>query len=235
MPDSAQLNRGQRIIVAVCVLACAALVTCQLFDIRAAVVLAKLIASSSFIALAISVAAMRSLFGRLLLAGLVLSWIGDMLLLGASPGLFLAGLVAFLLAHLMYVSSFIAHGVNWRWVIAAGIPVVLISASVSLWLAPHVPAPMQLPVWLYTFVISGMVMSAFGTRGAGAGLAIAVGALLFYLSDLSVAAGQFIRPEFPNYVWGLPFYYTGQLLLAGSAGSGNASHHSDSRGTSDAM
>jgi uncharacterized membrane protein YhhN len=234
MPDSAQLHRSQQVIVAVCLLACAALVAGQLLDIRAAVVLAKLIASSSFIALAISVAAMRSVFGRLLFAGLVLSWIGDMLLLGATPTLFLAGLVAFLLAHLMYVSSFIAHGVNWRRAIAAGIPVVLISASVSVWLTPHVPASMQLPVWLYTVVISGMVMSAFGARGAGASLAIPVGALLFYLSDLSVAAGQFIRPEFPNYVWGLPFYYAGQLLLAGSAGTAAASHQSPSRGTSDA-
>jgi uncharacterized membrane protein YhhN len=234
MADSAKLNRLQFVIVAICMLACAALVANQLLGIRAAAVLAKLIASSSFIVLGISVGAMRSLFGRLLLAGLVLSWIGDMLLLGASTALFLSGLVAFLLAHLMYVTSFIVHGVNWRWVIGAGIPVVLISALVSLLLSPHVPSSMQLPVWLYTVVISGMVMSAIGARGAGAGVALPLGALLFYLSDLSVAAGQFIRPEFSNYVWGLPFYYIGQLLLAGSAGTGLSSHQSSSRGTSDA-
>lgn len=234
MPDSTRLNRGQRAIVAVCVLACATLVASRFLDIPSAVVLAKLIASSSFIALAISVGAMHSLFGRLLFAGLVLSWIGDMLLLGASARLFLAGLIAFLLAHLLYVSSFVVRGINWRWAIAAGIPVVLFSVAMSLWLTPHVPASMQLPVWLYTAVISVMVSSAFGTRGAGAVLAIPAGALLFYLSDLSVAAGQFMRPEFPNYVWGLPFYYAGQMLLAGSAGTAAASHQSPSRGTSDA-
>jgi uncharacterized membrane protein YhhN len=233
MPDSTRLNHGQRIIVAVGLLACAALVAGQLLNIPAAVVLAKLIASSSFLALAISAGAMHSLSGRLLFAGLVLSWIGDMLLLGRTQSLFLSGLCAFLLAHLAYVSAFVARGINWRWVAAAAVPVALISASVSAWLSPHVPDSMQLPVRLYTVVISCMVIGAIGTRGAGAGLAIPVGALLFYFSDLSVAAGQFMQTEFPNYVWGLPFYYGGQLLLAGSAGpplpAGQSAGASDAR------
>jgi uncharacterized membrane protein YhhN len=179
----------------------------------------KLIASSSFVALAISAGAARSLFGRILLAGLALSWIGDMLLLGRSQALFLSGLCAFLLAHVSYVTAFVVVGIDRRWALAAAVPVVSISLLVSIWLSPHVPDSMQLPVWLYTAVISGMVIGAIGTRGAGAALAIPLGALLFYFSDLSVAAGQFVQPDFPNFVWGLPFYYVGQLLLAWSAGS----------------
>jgi uncharacterized membrane protein YhhN len=73
---------------------------------------------------------------------------------------------------------------------------------------------MLIPVRSYTFVITLMVIAAFGARGAGAPVLLPLGASLFYLSDLSVAAGQFVQPAFPNYVWGLPFYFGGQVLLA---------------------
>ena len=89
-----------------------------------------------------------------------------------------------------------------------------ISVLVTVWLAPYLPEDMVVPVRTYTFVISLMVIMAFGARGAGSPALIPAGATLFYFSDLSVAAGQFVDPAFPNYVWGLPFYYTGQLLLA---------------------
>ena len=217
--ESSGPDRRQLAILAVGLLACVALVASQLGGWRNAAVLAKLIASSSFVALAISAGAVRSLFGRILLAGLALSWIGDMLLLGRSQALFLSGLCAFLLAHVAYITAFVVRGVNPRWALATAVPVVLVSVLVSIWLSPHVSDSMQLPVWLYTAVISGMVIGAIGARGAGAVLAIPLGALLFYFSDLSVAAGQFVRPEFPNFAWGLPFYYSGQLLLAWSAGS----------------
>ncbi len=215
MPEPASYDRLRLAIVGIGLLGCAALVASQLGGYHGAAIAAKFTASTSFVVLAISVGAMRSLFGRLLLTGFLLSWIGDMLLLGRTQALFLSGLCAFLLAHLAYVSAFVARGINWRWVAAAAIPVALISALVSAWLSPHVPDSMQLAVRLYTVVISCMVISAIGTRDAG--VAIPVGALLFYFSDLSVAAGQFLQPAFPNFVWGLPFYYGGQLLLAGSA------------------
>lgn len=232
MAEAAGLDRRQFAIPAIGIVACFALVVCQLGGYSGAAVLAKLVASTSFIALGISVGAARSLFGRVLLAGLVLSWIGDMLLLGRTQTLFLSGLAAFLLAHVAYVTAFVVHGINWRWAMTAAVPVAVISAIVSIWLTPQVPEPMQFPVWLYTVVISCMVMCAIGARGAGAVLAIPLGALLFYFSDLSVAAGQFVRPEFPNFVWGLPFYYGGQLLLAWSAGSPPQAHQS-SAGVSD--
>jgi uncharacterized membrane protein YhhN len=42
----------------------------------------------------------------------------------------------------------------------------------------------------------------------------AVGALLFYLSDLAVARHRFVHPAFVNRAIGLPLYYVGQLLIA---------------------
>ena len=73
-----------------------------------------------------------------------------------------------------------------------------------------------MPVRLYTAVISLMVITAFGARGAGAPRMIVVGALMFFLSDLSVAMQRIVESDFPTYIWGLPLYYAAQLLIAWS-------------------
>ena len=86
--------------------------------------------------------------------------------------------------------------------------------GVFAWLQPHIPADLDIPVRAYIAVISVMVIFAFGTRGAGGPVLILIGALLFFLSDLSVAALRLAQTDFPTYVWGLPFYYGGQLCLA---------------------
>lgn len=211
--------------IALALVGAAALVLFQLWDVPIAAAIAKLAASTGFVAAAVSVGALRWHFGRTLLAGLALSWFGDAFLLGGSDALFLMGLGSFLLAHVMYCIAFFIRGVDWSWAGIALVPVVLISAGVSLWLTPHVSADMLLPVRVYTGVISVMVILAFGTKGAGGPWLIPVGAALFYFSDLSVAAGQFVKPAFPNYVWGLPFYYVGQVLLALSARWEDTSAH----------
>ena len=78
---------------------CLALVGLQLLQLPAPAAVAKLIASSAFVALALQRGALLSRYGQVILAGLALSWWGDMFLLGKSQTFFLAGLAAFLLAH----------------------------------------------------------------------------------------------------------------------------------------
>jgi uncharacterized membrane protein YhhN len=146
--------------------------------------------------------------------GLTLSWLGDVFLLGSADALFLAGLASFLLAHVAFVVAFSIHGLNDRWMLAALLPVGISSVLATVWLTPYLPEGMLVPVRAYTFAISLMVVTAFGARGAGGPLIIPLGATLFYLSDLSVASLEFTDMAFPSYVWGLPFYYTGQLMLS---------------------
>jgi hypothetical protein len=43
---------------------------------------------------------------------------------------------------------------------------------------------------------------------------VAMGALAFTASDVSVARDRFVREDFFNRAWGLPLYYCAQLLLA---------------------
>ena len=193
---------------------CAALVVFLLLDLPVPAAGAKLIASSAFVGLAIVSGAWQTTFGKLLLTGLILSWCGDMFLIGNSQTAFLSGLVAFLLAHIAYVIAFIRLGYNRSWTLAAAVPVTVVAIVVFAWLQPHIPADLDIPVRAYIAVISVMVIFAFGTRGAGGPVLILIGALLFFLSDLSVAALRLVQTDFPNYVWGLPFYYGGQLCLA---------------------
>ena len=193
---------------------CIALVTCQLlgFDVVAGV--AKLIASTAFVAAAIRAGALHSRYGQAILLGLVLSWFGDMFLVGQSRSFFLLGLVAFLLAHIAYIAAFVVKGVNVRWIAVAMLPIAAVGVAVSVWLTPHIPPQLVIPVRAYTIVISLMLVAAIGTRGHGATALIFAGALMFFLSDLSVATLRLLQSASPTYVWGLPLYYAGQLCLA---------------------
>ncbi len=175
---------------------------------------AKLIASSSFIATALSVGALKHRYGQVLFAGLVLSLCGDLFLTGMSQRPFMLGLASFLLAHLAYVVAFSVLGLNHKWMLFAAVPVIAIAMLVAAWLAPHTPAELLVPVRIYTIVISVMVIAAVGAKGAGGATLIVIGALLFYVSDLSVAAQRLVEMDFPTYVAGLPLYYAGQLCLA---------------------
>ena len=195
-------------------IACASLVLCQLADIRGGAIVSKIAASSAFLITALGSGALRSRFGQVILAGLVLSAFGDVFLLWSAPSLFLLGLISFLLAHLAYIAAFLSHGIDVRWSAATIVPVAVLSLAVSMWLTPYVSTDMLIPVRVYTIVISVMVAAAFGARGAGGSWLMPIGATLFYISDLAVATDRFVTPGFPMYVWGLPLYYSGQLMLA---------------------
>ena len=193
---------------------CLALVGLQLLQLPAPAAVAKLIASSAFVALALQRGALLSRYGQVILAGLALSWWGDMFLLGKSQTFFLAGLAAFLLAHVAYVSAFVIHGYPRGVTLLVAVPVTVIAITVWLWLAPYTPTDLAWPVRAYIAVISLMVIFAYGARGAGAGWLVVAGATLFFLSDLSVAALRLTGTSYPTYVLGLPAYYAAQVCFA---------------------
>lgn len=178
---------------------------------------AKIIASTGFLATAISVGGLNHRFGQAIFAGLLLSFLGDLFLIGTSERAFLFGLGSFLLAHIAYIVAFVTYGYDRKWVIAAAIPITAITVITAIWLAPSIPADLLIPVRVYSVVIGLMVIAAFGSRGAGASGLVVAGALMFFVSDLSVAATRLVHVSFPTIIWGLPLYYAGQLCLAVSA------------------
>jgi uncharacterized membrane protein YhhN len=203
-----------RNLIALVAVGCISLVALLLVGRDNPAAVAKLVASSGFVMLAIHGGGMRSNYGRLILLGLTFSWIGDAALIGETQSRFLLGLGAFLVAHLAYVAAFVVLGISVKWAVFAAPPVALAAIAVTLWLAPHVPQELVIPVRVYTAVISLMVIGAFGTRGRGAHILVLAGAVLFFLSDLSVAALRLVQTDVPTYVLGLPLYYAGQVCLA---------------------
>ena len=184
---------------------------------RAGVWVAKPLASTGFLALALAAGATGSGWGRVLLAGLALAWLGDVLLVPkGARGTFLAGLGSFLIAHLAYAVAFALRGLDPEACVVAALGLAGPAWVAARWLWPHVPRRMRAPVGAYVVVITAMLVLALGARGFPGQVVIALGASAFFVSDLAVARERFVAPGFGNKLWGLPLYYGGQLALAAS-------------------
>lgn len=179
----------------------------------------KMTAATGYLALALVQGATESAFGRVLLAGLALCWLGDLLLIPEGKGAtFLGGLGSFLLGHVAYAAAFLVAGVAPAWAAWSALPVVAVGGVVLRWLwGNNLPSGMRLPVLAYVAAISVMVALAFGAAGEGAPGFVAVGAVAFMASDIFVARERFVSPSSWNTWLGLPLYFVAQLLLAAAA------------------
>lgn len=175
---------------------------------------AKAVASTGLLLTAVGLGLPGTAVGRLVLAGLALSWAGDLLLVFPGKAAFLAGLASFLAAHLAYVAAFVRRGLS-PLVAAVAFALLLVPRHLVLrWLRPHVSGGMARPVAAYALAITAMVAGALGTFAAHPDPVLVAGAVLFYLSDLTVARDRFVAPGPVNRLVGLPLYYAGQVLLA---------------------
>lgn len=179
--------------------------------------LLKMLASSGFIWVAVSVGPFGNAYGRAVIAALVLSWIGDLLLTFPARAAFVGGLVSFLLGHVAYSIAFGILGVNPAVAAIVALGLAVVAWLLWRWLAPHV-GDMRGPVVAYVVVITIMVVAAVGAFGAGATALLPIGASLFYASDIAVARNRFVAPGPVNRLVGLPLYYLAQVLLASTAG-----------------
>lgn len=182
-------------------------------------------------------------YGRLVVVALVLSLVGDVLLIPA--GGFLAGLVAFLLAHLAFLAAFTREApLLARWRPFAAVAIVAGAALAVLW--PSLPEPMRVPVLAYALALGAMVAqaharaSALGdarTRALALAAAnpeaakgplaatllataqarrAAAGATLFLASDGLLAFDRFHAPIALAPLWVLGTYWAAQVLIATS-------------------
>jgi len=151
----------------------------------------------------------RPIAGRgLLSAALAASSVGDVLLDIDPERLFVAGLCAFLAAHVVYTVLFVRNAGTPRRVLLAA--VLICAAAVSFWIVPSTGA-LKIPVAIYICAIVAMTISALRSRFGGR---VPAGALLFLASDSLLAIAKF-RTQIParDYlVWGT--YYAAQYLIA---------------------
>lgn len=123
---------------------------------------------------------------KLFLAGLVLSFFGDLFLLFQWG--FLPGLGSFLLAHVFYIISFRKKTQNsiWRfWPIILG----LFATTLLVFLFPYLKE-MKIPVIIYAVVIATMMYNALKTHNRN----LIIGALLFLISDTLLSINLFLQP-----------------------------------------
>ena len=130
---------------------------------------------------------------------LFFSWLGDALLMfqEKDPLFFLLGLSSFLIAHIFYIIFFhrvrikeMVKGNPWLLLIVAVYYVGLITV-----LSPYL-GEMKLPVLIYGIVISLMFMLAMhmlSISNKPAGQWMMTGALLFVISDSTLAINKFYR------------------------------------------
>ena len=153
-----------------------------------------------------------------LLLALGASCVGDVLLM--LRGQFVAGLIAFLCAHLAYIALFrgdaptLAHRRAVMGTLAAGLTMY------GVLVAGGLPVELRLPVAVYVLVISLMAAQAIGRAAAMQGEAnkraawgVALGALLFMLSDSLLAINRFVTPLPLAELWVLVSYYAAQFLI----------------------
>jgi uncharacterized membrane protein YhhN len=157
---------------------------------------------------------------RFVLAGLGLSWCGDVALLWPQQG-FLPGLVSFLLAHLAYLWAFTRDGLQWavpRWPFAV---YAALAASILWLLWPGVPAALRGPVLAYVACLAAMAAQAAavalqrrGTRDQARSILLAVGGALFLTSDALLATNKFAGPLPLAGLWILATYWLAQTFIA---------------------
>jgi len=156
-------------------------------------------------------------YRNLIIVGIAFSMAGDIFLMLPSDR-FVAGLIAFLIAHLFYIVAFVSKidtVVGWPLIslITYGIVVYLV-------LSPYL-GKMKVPVLIYIVVILVMAWSAWewwAQAGTNTSLMAFSGALLFVISDTILAVNRFRQKFKMARVLNLSTYFTAQLFISSSAG-----------------
>jgi uncharacterized membrane protein YhhN len=139
---------------------------------------------------------------KLIIAALLFSWLGDVLLLFESKHalFFIAGLASFLITHICYIIYFLRVKAShpslirkqpWIAALVAGYGVSLV-----MFLLPRLGG-MKIPVTLYAVVICNMVIFSFhvfNRLSKPSNLLFVMGALLFTASDSMLAVNKFYQP-----------------------------------------
>src|SRR5215216_6442804 len=154
-------------------------------------------------------------YQRMIVLGLCFSLVGDVFLM-LPWDLFIAGLLSFLVAHLLYTGAFIYMTGRISSLLYA-VPFFLYGGVMMWILLPRVGGAMKLPVMIYMAVILAMAWQAVNrwivTRQKGSLLA-AIGAILFVASDSMLAINRFASPFPESSLFVMATYFVAQWLIA---------------------
>lgn len=159
----------------------------------------------------------KGLFFYFIMAALVLSWGGDVLL--QLKGMFIPGLVSFLLAHVFYILYFLKTGAGKKGLLQfqplIGLPVVVYMAIFLSLLYPFLDA-LKIPVTVYAITIGTMLLTAIHTKrkvSHDASTLFFNGALQFVISDSLLAVNLFAYPNLVLSLCVMITYCSAQYLI----------------------
>jgi uncharacterized membrane protein YhhN len=156
----------------------------------------------------------------LMFAGIIFSWAGDVILefSKVTANIFVAGLICFLLAHIMYLTVFITTpGKNsisgYRlWLL---LPVMIYGIALVTFLYGDL-AQMKLPVIIYAIVILSMLSGAINRKekvNRRSYWLVLAGAILFVISDSAIAVNKFSLPFESSGIVIMSTYILAQYLI----------------------
>ena len=155
--------------------------------------------------------------------GVLFSLVGDVFLM-ISDRWFLAGLVAFLLAQVMYIVGLNLPLPDVSPVVSIGLALLLGVSSARVLrritggLAAKGLGRLVVPVLVSGMIITVMLLSAMLTLFRGdwkstPSLVVSTGAILFYFSDLLLAWDRFVTPVRNGRLINMVRYHLGQIAL----------------------
>ncbi len=127
-----------------------------------------------------------------LIAAIIFSGAGDVILDLGFQGSFIAGLIAFLIAHLWYIGLFGLDVLIRRIRFLPTIPAVIFPLAMAVFLWPHL-GPLKIPVAVYVTAIATMLVLAINRQSGGRG--VILGASFFLASDTILALNKFYAPH----------------------------------------
>jgi len=148
------------------------------------------------------------------MAALIFSWAGDVFLI--SNDWFIAGLVSFLVAHVFYIIAYQKTGAASGELKPLDILKFVIYGVVLMWVIYPGLGDMLVPVLIYALVLLGMGVWAHKRRGATTATSfqlVAIGAILFALSDGLIAINKFAYPIPAERILIMSIYMTAQYLI----------------------
>lgn len=135
---------------------------------------------------------------KITLLALLFSLTGDILLMfvGTSANFFIGGLFAFLLAHIMYILTFLKK--RNKTINPLPIIIILLIYAIGVfYIIKDGLGNMKIPVLLYLIVILTMVASASFRKGKVSNKSynlVFIGALFFVISDSVLSMNKFYQP-----------------------------------------
>lgn len=163
-------------------------------------------------------------FAKVVVAGLVFGLIGDVclnlrfVLEKAGQKIFLAGIAAFLVGHILYLVALIPLCPKvWLWLLIG----VVVAAALLFWILSSVEAEKAFKIFGVVYIGAVVLMTSVavgvfvGNRDNQGALLYMVGAVFFTLSDIILIFNTFTKDDKR---WMRPanllLYYLGQLLIA---------------------